>query len=379
VTPCSSAILRFFKNRVVNLNVKYLREFRKIGQKIASLYCHRVGSAMEGHGGRRGMRSQVSGGSISALTATEQDFDQLTTDRFSDFLERATGQTRQFLRETGNWTGDIGHEKLARRWAYELVEQFLASGRTEVPCRPFLLLDSVIAKHFSQSEPLCFHHEPFLPLGQFLDGLTARAVVCRDALMALFYHLYGLGQGQVVRLLGLGPAESQRVYKNFERWRRTGWDRAVAEIGMSETGLRQLEKQKAEAPGKFNHEALQVLKMVQRHYRKSEPTEFPCLSRDEWAELFEQGCGYDYRVWHLALCCDCFFTVWSLRETGLPSPMLELDVQLRPREGGRLGSYVLQQGHKKDEHGWRQPGVADGRPRLRRSRKADKAPVLLSA
>src|SRR5207249_10035292 len=90
-----------------------------------------------------------------------------------------------------------------------------------------LFRSSIIAKYFSQPEPLCYHKDLLSPLGRFLEGMTSRAVVSRDALMALFYHLYGFGQGQVVRILGLGIVESQRVYKNFERWRQTGWQRAV--------------------------------------------------------------------------------------------------------------------------------------------------------
>src|SRR5512132_321631 len=221
------------------------------------------------------------------VVTTVEDFDRMAVQTQSDLLERATSYTRRFLRETGQWTDDISHEKLALRWGYEFLERFLVSGRTEVPCRPFLLLDSLIAKHFSQCEPLCYHQGLLSPLGRFLDGLTSRAVVSRDALMALFYHFYGFGQGQVVRVLGLGPAESQRVYKNFERWRRTGWQRAIAEIGFTEEELAQIEKQKSRAPEQFNQEATQLLTSVQGHYRKSEPQHFSCLNRQQWSELFE--------------------------------------------------------------------------------------------
>jgi hypothetical protein len=279
---------------------------------------------------------------VARVIATRDDFDRMATDSLPQLLERASSHTRRFLRETGQWTDDISHEKLALRWGYEFLERFLVSGRTEVPCRPFLLLDSLIAKHFSQCEPLCYHQGLLSPLGRFLDGLTSRAVVSRDALMALFYHFYGYGQGQVVRVLGLGPAESQRVYKNFERWRRTGWQRAIAEIGLTEDELTQIEKQKAREPAEFIQEATQLLKSVQNHYRKSEPQHFPCLNRSQWGDLFEQGYGYDYRAWHLALCQECLLEICRLRQDGLGGmPAPELDLQVRPLVKGKIVSFVL--------------------------------------
>lgn len=291
---------------------------------------------------------------VSTVVETVGDFDRFAAEALPDFLERATNQTRRFLRETGQWADDITHEKLAVRWGYELVERFLATAPAEVPCRPFLLLDSLVAKYFSQAEPLRYHQGCIVtPLGRFLDGLTSRAVVSRDAMMALFYHLYGLGQGQVVRLLGLGPAESQRVYKNFERWRRTGWQRAMTEIGMTEKELKQLEDEKSRKGKKFNDEAAVLLREVQAHYRKSEPEHFRCLESAQWAALFEQGYGYDYRVWHLALCRDCMLEVYRLRQeelAGIPPP--EIELQVHPLQKGRVVSFV-----------WRHRGDANGAAR----------------
>jgi hypothetical protein len=283
---------------------------------------------------------------IAMVAATPEEFDRLTAQSLADLLERATSHTRRFLRETGQWTDDISHEKLALRWGYEFLERFLATGRTEAPCRPFLLLDSLIAKYFSQCEPLCYHQGTLSLAGRFLDGLTSRAVVSRDALMALYYHLYGFGQGQVVRVLGLGPAESQRVYKNFERWRRNGWQRAMTEIGMTDAELTQLDELKARDPDKLKHETMQLLKNVQSHYRKSEPQHFPCLTQEQWSDLFEQGYGYDYRAWHLALCRECLGEVCRFRSSGVDGmPLADLDLQFRPLLKGKMISFVLSQ-HK---------------------------------
>ena len=213
-------------------------------------------------------------------------------------------------------------------------------GRAEVPCRPFLLLDSLIAKYFSQGL--------LSPLGRFLDGLTSRAVVSRDALMALFYHLYGFGQGQVVKVLGLGAAESQRVYKNFERWRRTGWERAMTEIGITDEDLQEIEDQKHRGKN-FDAETERLIRTIQSHYRKSEPQHFPCLSRQQWTDLFDQGYGYDYRAWHLALCRDCLVEVYLLRQDRTDDRPPAIDLQVRPLLKGKVVSFVLK--HRGEANG----------------------------
>jgi len=281
---------------------------------------------------------------LSALVSTVEEFDRLMAETLPDLLDHAAGQTRRYLRETGQWADDIGHEKLALRWGYEFVERFLVCVRSEVPCRPLFLLDSLIAKFFSQPNPLCYHKDLCSPLGRFLDGLTSRAVLSRDALMALYYHLYGFGQGHVVQLLGLGPTESQRVYKNFERWRRAGWQRTVTEIGLSEAELRELEIVQTRDPRGLNEEANRLIPMVQDHYRRSEPEYFPCLSRRQWGELFDEGYGYDYRVWHLALCRNCMAEAYAIRLDGsAQTPGLQINLHLRPLLKGKGASFLWMQ------------------------------------
>lgn len=279
---------------------------------------------------------------LSALVETAEEYDRFIAEASPELLDHATGLTRRFLRETGQWADDVGHEKLALRWGYELLERFLLCGRGEIPCRPFFLLDSLIAKYFSQPEPLCYDKDLLSPLGRFLDGLTSRAVVSRDALITLFYHQYGFGPGQVVRLLGLGPVESQRVYKNFERWRRSGWDRAMTELGLGEAELLEIEEHKVHRPDRVNAEVARLLRVVQGHYRKSEPEHFPCLSREQWADLFGQGYGLDYRVWHLALCRDCLTGVHDLRKDGLADiPAPRIDLHIRPLSKGKVVPFTL--------------------------------------
>lgn len=273
---------------------------------------------------------------LSDLIGTTEEFERVTRESLPELLERATLHTKRFLKETAQWQNDVTHEKLALRWGYELVERFLICGRTEVPCRPLFLLESLIAKYYSQPQPLCYHQDLLSPLGRFLDGLASRAVVSRDALMALFYHLYGLRQGQVVRLLGFGAAESQRIYKNFERWRQTGWQRTMEEIGVCPEELSELEHLKRTQPENVNLEVQRLVRILQAHYRKSEPEHYPCLTQEQWRDLFRQDYGYDYRIWHLVFCQECFNEVVQGRSTVLDdssraSPSrLSIDLQIRP-------------------------------------------------
>jgi hypothetical protein len=267
----------------------------------------------------------------SVVVTTAEEFDRFTNSALAELLDRATVHTRKFLKETGQWADDVAHEKLALRWGYELLERFLVCGRVEAPCRPFFLLDSLAAKFFSQPDPMRYHRGLLTPLGRFLDGLASKAVVSRDALMAMFHHLYGFGQNQVVRIMGLDMTDSQRIYKNFERWRRDGWQRTVEEIGLSEAELSSLEDQKSQDAKRFNADAGRLLGEVQTHYRRSEPEHFPCLPREQWEDICRDGHSYDYRVWHLAMCRECLEIVCGLRQGESPDiPAPAVDLYVRP-------------------------------------------------
>ena len=52
-----------------------------------------------------------------------------------------------------------------------ISSNFSLAGRSEVPCRPLFLLDSIVAKQHSRPEPFCYHPDLLTPLGRFLDGL----------------------------------------------------------------------------------------------------------------------------------------------------------------------------------------------------------------
>jgi hypothetical protein len=189
-----------------------------------------------------------------------------------------------------------------------------------------------------------YHRGLLTPLGRFLDGLVSKAVVSRDAVMALFYHLYGFGQSHMVRILGLNLMDSQRIYKNFERWRRDGWQRMVNEIGLTEVELSNLEDQKYQDAKRFNADASRLLGEVQTHYRKSEPEHFPCLPSEQWSDICRDGHSYDYRVWHLAMCRECLEIVCRIRQgdqkTDVLAPMVDLQIYPLQKNGATIGGRV---------------------------------------
>jgi hypothetical protein len=270
-------------------------------------------------------------GRLDEVASTPEEFDRVVSQGLPVLLDRATSYTKRFLRETGQWSDDVAHEKFVLRWGAEYLEQFLVSGRSEVPCRPLFLLDALVAKQHSKPEPFCYHPDILTPLGRFIDGLVGRAAISRDALIALFHHCYGLGPGQVIALLGLNGSESQRIYKNFRRWRESGWQRTMDEIGITGVELEELSDQQQRLRQRFNGDAERIIRFAQAHYRKSEPDHYPCLSRRQWEEMFAEGYGGEYRIWHLAMCLDCLQTAWDLGvggATAIEKPKVAL--QLRP-------------------------------------------------
>ncbi|ULA63514.1 MAG: hypothetical protein LZF86_110212 [Nitrospira sp.] len=256
-------------------------------------------------------RSEVIG-RIEDVASTAEDFDRVVSQSLPLLLDRTVGYIKRFLRDTGQWSEDVAHEKFVLRWGAEYLEQFLVSGRFEVPCRPLFLLDSMVAKQHSRPEPFCYHPDLLTPLGRFLDGLVGRAAVSRDALIALYHHCYGLGPGQVIATLRLNGSESPRIYKNFQRWRDSGWKRTLEDMGVTAPDLQGLTEQCHQQQRRFNSDAERMLRFVQAHYRKSEPDHYPCLSRHQWEDMFLQGYGIEYRIWHLALCLNCLQTAWDL-------------------------------------------------------------------
>ena len=252
------------------------------------------------------------------IVKTDQDYDRFVEVSMPLLLARASAYTKRLLKETNCWSDNVSHEKLAIRLGYELLERFLVYARHEVPCRPILLLDSFVAKHFSQPTSFVHEHTPETPLETFIDGLIARAVTSRDALIAQFTHFYSLTPSQVIKLLGLVDEQSQRIYKNYTRWRQAGWHRTMKEIGLTISQLSSLEHAVLMDVNKGQRRCAQVLlEKIQAHYRKSEPDHYPCQKQEQWSEMFETGYGQDYRVWHLSMCHSCLTIAHQLVQEDL--------------------------------------------------------------
>ncbi|HSN05545.1 MAG TPA: hypothetical protein VLS44_11200 [Nitrospira sp.] len=269
-------------------------------------------------------------GRLEEVVATPEEFDRVASQALPLLLDRATNSTKRFLRETGQWCDDVAHEKFALRWGAEYLEQFLVAGRSEVPCRPLFLLDSMVAKQHSRPEPFCYHPDLLTPLGRLIDGLVSRAAISRDALIALYHHCFGLAPGQVITILGLSEQSGQRIYKNFKRWRDSGWQRTMDDMGITDSDVQELCSQQQRHTQQFNNEVERIIRIAQSHYRKSEPDHYPCLSRRQWEEMFLEGYGSDYRIWHLALCLDCFTAAWDLGFRGaaaMEKPQVDFHVQ----------------------------------------------------
>ena len=263
---------------------------------------------------------------LDDVVFTSEEFDQVVSQALPLLLDRATSNIKRFLRETGQWCGDVADEKFVLRWASEYVERFLICGRTEVPCRPLFLLDSLVASQHSKPEPFCYHPQILTPLGRFLDGLTARACISRDALIALYHHCYGLGASEVIAAAALNETESQRIYKNLQRWRESGWRKAMEDLGITKIDLHGISEQLERSPERTNSEARNILRIIQTHYRKTEPDHYHCRSTREWDEMLSEGYGVEYRIWHLALCQNCIQTTWHFRNPSVKKFQMELHV-----------------------------------------------------
>jgi hypothetical protein len=254
---------------------------------------------------------------VRRLVQDEGEFNEFIHHTKSYLLDRATNAVGKVLREIDSWENNVGHEKLAIRLGFELVERYIDYGRAKIPCRPILLLDSFLAKSFSLPDFLFSHHEALAtPLGVFLEGLISRAVLSRDALVSLFWHLYQLSPSQVINILGLSEDQSQRIFKNYSRWRKSGWQHTMSRIGITEIQLTTLEMQAQQEGDSLNRRACQFLDALLSFYRKSEPEHYPCLTLEQWTHIYAEGYGQQYRIWHLAMCRHCFKTVAGFRIYG---------------------------------------------------------------
>jgi hypothetical protein len=239
----------------------------------------------------------------------QEEFHQFVHVSRSDLLQRSSGLVRRILQDMGQWTDNIAHEKFVLRLSFDLVERFVEHCPSQLPCRPQLLLDGFISDFFGRPQKPTQSTDSNPLLFRFLDGLLSRAVVSRDALICLFFHLYGMKPRDVGFLLGLEEGQFQRIYKNFSRWRQKGWAQALEEIGLTSDDCHFLSNQQSRDPQWFHDQLRKHLDTLLPFYRKSDPPYYPCLASGKWHEMFQKGYGFDYRMWHLPLCLSCMQTV----------------------------------------------------------------------
>jgi len=66
-------------------------------------------------------------GRLEGVVSTAEEFDLVVSQALPLLLDRAAGYTKRFLRETGQWSDDVAHEKFVLRWGAEYLEQFLVT------------------------------------------------------------------------------------------------------------------------------------------------------------------------------------------------------------------------------------------------------------
>lgn len=247
--------------------------------------------------------------SSNCVIESHEEFNRFMPANFSYFLERSSSLIRRILQDMGQWADNTAHEKLLLRLSFDLVERFIEYCPSQLPCRPALLLDGFISDFFGRPQISKASSAANPVLYRFLDGLLNRAVLSRDALICLFYHFYGMKPIEVGFLLGLEEGQTQRIYKNFARWRQKGWYQAGEEVGLTSQELQTLVDTQCNNPEEFNDQVRDNLETLLPFYRKSDPPYYPCLEENKWQQMFSEGYGFDYRMWHLPLCLSCMNTL----------------------------------------------------------------------
>ncbi|HSF10105.1 MAG TPA: hypothetical protein VLA60_11870 [Nitrospirales bacterium] len=268
--------------------------------------------------------------STNCVINNPEEFKQFIPANFSYFLERSSGLIRRILQDMGQWADNSAHEKLLLRLSFDLVERFIEYCPSQLPCRPSLLLDGFISDFFGRPQEPQASSTSNPVLYRFLDGLLNRAVLSRDALICLFYHFYGMKPVEVAFLLGLEEGQTQRIYKNFARWRQKGWFQAAEEVGLTTQEVQSLIENQASNPDLFHLQVRENLETLLPFYRKSDPPYYPCLEGTKWQEMFREGYGFDYRMWHLPLCLSCMKVITEVGDSFLLNPEVTLNFHISP-------------------------------------------------
>ena len=266
----------------------------------------------------------------TCIITNSEEFKQFVPSNISYLLERSSGRIRQILQDMGQWADNASHEKLLLRLSFDLVERFIEFCPSQLPCRPALLLDSFISEFFGRPQDSQASSASNPVLYRFLDGLLNRAVLSRDALISLFHHFYGMKPVEVGFLLGLEEGQMQRIYKNFVRWRQSGWYQAVEDGGLTDQEMQSLREDQIKNPIKFNGQVRENLEILLPFYRKSDPPYYPCLEDHKWHEMLSENYGLDYRMWHFPLCVSCMHAIAQYGNSFLLNSELTLNFHISP-------------------------------------------------
>ncbi|HSF10820.1 MAG TPA: hypothetical protein VLA60_15520 [Nitrospirales bacterium] len=282
--------------------------------------------------------------SVNGMVTTQEEFQECISADFPFFLERASGIIKRNLQDMGQWANDTSHEKSLRRLSFDLVVWFIEYCPSQLPGHPTLLLDGFISEFLERFQESNVSLTSNSILYRFIEGLLRRAVVSRDALICLFYHFYGMKPAEVGCILGLDQGETLGIYKVFERWRQKGWHQAVKDIGLTDRELYALTETQLSQPKVFQEDVGKILKTLTPFCRKSEPPNNSCLDEEKWYEMFREGYGCEFRMWHLPLCQSCMNTIAKFRNAfwlnaTIPSQLhLHISPHVLKKETGRRPS-----------------------------------------
>jgi hypothetical protein len=282
--------------------------------------------------------------SVNGLATTQDEFLESISADFPFFLERSSGIIKRNLQDTGQWVDDTSHEKSLRRLSFDLIVWFIEYCPSQLPGHPTVLLDGFISDFLERFQE---SHIPLTSnsiLYRFIEGLLRRAVVSHDALICLFYHFYGMKPAEVGLFLGLEKGETLQIYKGFERWGQKGWYQAVEGIGLTNREMYSLAETQRSQPEVFHEDIRRILRTLSPFYRKSDPQYNRCVKEENWYEMFREGYGSEYRMWHLPLCQSCMNTIAKFRgvfwlNATMPSQLhLHISPHTLKKEKGRWPS-----------------------------------------
>jgi hypothetical protein len=282
--------------------------------------------------------------SVNGLVTNQEEFQECISADFPFFLERSSGIIKRNLQDMGQWVDDTSHEKSLRRLSFDLVVWFIEYCPSQLPGHPTVLLDGFISDFLERFQESNVSLTANSILYRFIEGLLGRAAVSRDALICLFYHFYGMKPAEVGLFLGLEKGETLEIYKGFERWRQKGWHQAVEEIGLTDQELHSLAETQRSQPEAFHEDVRKILNTLSPFCRKSDPQYNRCVEEGKWYEMFREGYGCEYRMWHLPLCQSCMNTIAKFRDVfwlnaTIPSQLqLHISPHVLKKETGRWPS-----------------------------------------